>query len=219
MLRLLPFAFLLASCANERLVLTDHLVACGFLTPGDRSDLALANVYVPTSCYEQCFARASCEEIEATLCRTAFDLAFACDQECAFRCDDGAIVGVEQQCNGTNNCADSSDERGCTNIILCDGRPVSGALCDDRADCWDGSDERSCPGAFLCNGREAPASTRCDGRFFCPDGSDERDCPMYRCANGRMFAGGANVRCDGFQHCEDGSDEAGCARLILMCTP
>ena len=217
MLRLLPFVLLLAACAEARPDLTDHLVECGFLTPGDRSDVALRDVYLPTDCYEDCFARASCEAIEATLCRTSFDLAFACDQACAFRCNDGAIIGPERHCDGAENCVDGSDERGCANTVVCsDGSTHVGTRCDGRYDCGDGFDEQSCPG-LTCGSYTIPLSDRCDGITRCFDGGDERDCPMYRCADGRMFRGNSSVRCNGYTQCEDGSDEAGCARLTVMC--
>ncbi len=219
MRRLLPLVLLLAACAEPRPNLTDHLVECGFLTPGERVHLALRDVYLPSDCYEDCFARASCEAILATLCRTSFDLAFACDQECALRCGDGTLIGPERECDGAQNCTDGSDERGCTNTVVCsNGSTAVGARCDGRYDCGDGSDEQACPG-LTCGDYTLPPSDRCDGIPRCFDGSDERDCPTYRCANGRMFQDTSNARCNGYIECEDGSDEAGCARFTLTCSP
>lgn len=220
MRRLLPLVLLLTACAEEPRTLADQLVACGFLLPGDETDFALRDVYAPSACYEQCFARASCDEVEATLCRTSLDLAFACDQECAFRCNDNTIVGIERRCNGTVDCLDASDERGCTNLVSCDdGRTRVGARCDGQVDCDDGTDEQGCPG-LPCGDAVLPFSARCNRVLDCFfDGSDERDCPRYRCANGVMVDGGPEAHCNGVTQCEDGSDEAGCARLTLMCSP
>lgn len=219
MRRLLPLVLLVAACAEPRTNLTDHLMECGFLTPGDRVDVALRDVYLPTDCYEDCFARAACVSIEATLCRTSFDLAFACDQECAFRCGDDTIVGTERRCNAVNDCADGRDEEGCTNLVRCtDGSMRTGVRCNGSQDCYDNSDELGCPGT-TCNGSPLPAYLRCNGHVDCEEGSDERDCPTYGCDDGTTFAPRSDPRCDGYPQCADGSDEAGCARLTLMCSP
>jgi hypothetical protein len=214
----LPFAFLLLpACASERAVLASHLQECGLLTEGDRAAMALRDVYLPTPCYEDCFARASCEALEGALCRTSLELLFACDQACAFRCGDNTIIGTERRCNGVNDCEDARDEEGCTNLVRCaDGSMRTGVRCNGRQECWDNSDELGCPGPS-CNGSPLPSYLRCNGYNDCADGSDERVCPTYRCDDGTAFPFQSDPRCDGYTHCADASDEVGCARLALMC--
>ena len=206
---------LLPACASERTVLARHLQECGLITEGDRASSALRNVYLPSACYENCFAEASCEALEGALCRTSLELLLRCDQACAFRCSDGSLVGIERRCNGAIDCEGGADEQGCASAMGCGGAS-SGVRCDGRYDCPDGSDEEGCP-SLNCNGRQFSVRERCNGYGACPDGSDERDCPVYRCDDGQTITLGDDPRCDGRTQCSDASDEAGCAQLMLMC--
>jgi hypothetical protein len=216
----------LAGCeAQHGALLADRLRECALLTEGELGT-ALANggVYAPDECYERCLARASCAEIEDSLCRTSVSLLVACDQECAFRCDDGGLIGVEHVCDGYAQCMGREDEEGCDFALVCgDGTHVPGARCDGAWNCPDGSDENGCSvAAFPCDDGRGTYSRwqQCDGYLSCPDGSDEHGCPSHRCANGQVLTygvGRAGPRCDGWSQCGDGSDELDCARVTLTC--
>ena len=172
----------------------DALRACGLLTEGEvRWDA----FYAPTSCYRECLAEGSCEELEAALCRSSIELLQRCDARCAYRCDDDSLLPVEAECNGVVECVGGEDEAGCPTMICDDGSEVGGARCDGRWNCPDGSDERACP-------------VDCDQSW-------NSTCPPYRCPDGTEI--NYQPRCDGWAQCPDGSDEDGCAELILMCSP
>jgi len=179
------WAAVLAIGCTSAAPLQSRLAACELITEGDLPRLPL---YAPDACYERCLAAASCEQLEAALCRSDVSLLVACDQECAFACDDGGLVAVEAVCDGTAQCAGGEDEAEC---------PVY--VCDD--------------GTEIGAGRH-----RCNGWAACPDGSDEAGCPEpdpYVCDDGeRVYP---TARCDGFAACRDGSDEVGCAEPTWTC--
>lgn len=220
----IPLAALsLAGCANERQALTSQLEACGLLSEGRVSARTLSAIYAPNGCYEQCLAEATCAQLEEALCRTSVSLLVRCDERCAFRCDDGGLLGPERVCDGSPQCMGGEDERGCSFPLECrDGRRVPGARCDGAWNCPDGSDEQGCPPSeTTCDGgRWFGSWERCDGYQNCIDGADERDCPSHRCDDGRTITyrtGAEDPLCNGWTQCGDGSDERDCAQLVVMC--
>ena len=165
--------------------LQSRLLDCELITDGELRQVPL---YAPDDCYERCLGAASCDELEAALCRSNVALLVACDAECAFDCDDGSLVGVERVCDGRDDCEGREDERGCPTYTCDNGQVLVG---DDH---------------------------RCDGLYGCRDGSDEEGCAReerFECANGERVHPGA--RCDGWPACADESDEAGCAEPLWTC--
>ena len=110
-----------------------------------------------------------------------------------FRCNDSACIPRAYRCDSELDCADFSDEVGCSNFtcrpdrFTCDnGRCLPRyAVCDRNDDCGDYSDElQNCsayqcqPTQFRCrSGRCIPLEYRCDDQFDCEDSDDELDCP------------------------------------------
>lgn len=205
-------------------VLADRLRACGLVSAGDLGPSTLSQIYAPDACYARCLAEASCERLEAGLCRSMLDLLVACDERCAFRCEDGGLIGVERVCDGASQCMGGEDEVGCHFDLVCaNGARVPGARCDGAWNCPDGSDETGCPSQpSQCadgSGYLYPWQY-CDGVASCRDGSDEAGCPSFPCADGRTITyrdQQGTPRCNGYVQCADGSDELGCARLTLTC--
>jgi hypothetical protein len=219
-LAVLLFTGLVAGCSGERTALVAQLQGCGLLSEGRVVQRTLSSLYAPSACYEQCLAEASCEALSAALCRSDLSLPLACDARCAVRCGDGSLVGVESRCNGSNECEDGADERGCMFDLVCsDGRGVPGARCDGAWNCPRGEDEIGCPPnstSTMCDRglRWFGELDRCDGYAVCADGADERDCPTFACDDGqRLVYRADSPECDRVTNCRDGSDERGCARL------
>ncbi|PVD31633.1 hypothetical protein C0Q70_07050 [Pomacea canaliculata] len=114
-----------------------------------------------------------------------------CKEECdehEFRCDSGECIDSRYTCDGASNCADSSDERGCT-VTNCTEFKCSmfgqcfdlKNVCDGIMDCSDGSDEADCgytcgPDEFQCKKGCIPKRYVCDNYFDCSDGFDEQNC-------------------------------------------
>lgn len=169
--RLLLVALLLVGCDAT---VEDRLRACGFASEGSLPALPLYD----DACYRACFAGASCEALDAALCRTDVSLLIECDQQCAPRCDDGALIAPHQVCNGFSDCADDSDEQGCTPYVCADGQELGSRRprCDGWPDCADESDEEGCPRIVCGDGTELRPSHRCDGYEACADGADEAGC-------------------------------------------
>lgn len=212
----------LAGCASEPLrALTTQLRACELLTDGRIGSRTLEAIYAPTACYEQCLAEASCEELEDALCRTSVSLLVRCDEACAFRCDDGGLIGPERECDGSPQCMGGEDEESCNFPLTCrSGVRVAGARCDGAWNCSDGSDEEGCTVDRCDGGRWLGAWERCDGFQNCVDGTDERGCPTHLCDDGRTVTyrpDSGSPLCNGWTQCGDGSDERSCAQLDFAC--
>nr|XP_053635116.1 low-density lipoprotein receptor-like [Cherax quadricarinatus] len=78
-----------------------------------------------------------------------------CDPSRMFRCRNGECITKYFRCDGSPDCADSSDERGCgveenackKNHFMCVKNKACIPLlwkCDNESDCIDGSDEYNC---------------------------------------------------------------------------
>lgn len=224
-LALALFPIVTAGCAptGQGAVLSPRLRECGLLSAGAIGPYTLSGIYAPNACYEGCLAEASCEALEDGLCRTMLDLLIACDERCAFHCDDGGLLGPERVCDGSPQCMGGEDEEGCAFDLVCsNGARVAGARCDGAWNCPDGSDESGCSQMFECTdgSRSLYSWQRCDGSPTCRNGSDELGCPSWVCADGQRLTfreRESSPRCNGYAQCADGSDERGCATLTVQC--
>ncbi|XP_033636922.1 low-density lipoprotein receptor-related protein 2-like isoform X4 [Asterias rubens] len=172
----------------------------------------------------------------------------ACDKDTEFRCgSDGQCLPASWQCDGQQDCTDSSDESSCEGLELnCDAETEfecsDGCIpkqwrCDGEEDCKDGSDEASCvelelscsETEFKCSDNHCiPKHWHCDGDEDCNDGSDEATCSdvgvELNCNAETEFECSDQCitktwQCDGDTDCEDGSDEASCpGELELSCS-
>uniref|UniRef100_A0A8C4DW44 Suppression of tumorigenicity 14b n=1 Tax=Dicentrarchus labrax TaxID=13489 RepID=A0A8C4DW44_DICLA len=158
--------------------------------------------------------------------------AFVPDNPCPgrFQCTNNLCINSTLQCDGWNDCGDSSDEDGCTceaSQMKCKNGRCKPKFwkCDGNDDCGDNTDEENCvkckPEEFACrNKRCISQKLKCNGVDDCSDGSDESKCEKslvlqqcseftFRCRTGRCISK-LNPECDGEQDCEDGSDENSC---------
>uniref|UniRef100_UPI0037E8B79A suppressor of tumorigenicity 14 protein homolog n=1 Tax=Semicossyphus pulcher TaxID=241346 RepID=UPI0037E8B79A len=147
-----------------------------------------------------------------------------------FQCTNNLCLNKTLQCDGWNDCGDSSDEDNCTceaSQMKCKNGRCKPKFweCDGFDDCGDGTDEENCvkckPGEFSCrNTRCIPEELKCNRQDDCSDGSDESTCEKslvlqqcseftFRCRDGRCISK-LNPECDGEPDCEDGSDEDHC---------
>ena len=106
--------------------------------------------------------------------------------------DEDVCVPRAALCDGTSDCADSSDELGCgfacmdLEFTCGDGACIPRSWrCDGGADCADGSDEAECEstchlGEFRCPGTTdcIHPDRVCDEAEDCPDGADEERCAL-----------------------------------------
>ncbi|XP_072551752.1 ST14 transmembrane serine protease matriptase a [Salminus brasiliensis] len=153
---------------------------------------------------------------------SAFEPSNPCPDK--FLCNNKRCISTSLQCDGWNDCGDSSDEKNCkcsSSMISCRNglcKPMFWK-CDGVDDCGDRTDEMNCaackPGEFVCgDGKCISEKQKCDGRNDCSDNSDETDCGKaapcpqsnYVCKNGQCISK-QNPECDGENDCKDGSDE------------
>ena len=104
-------------------------------------------------CVLKCTQERSCDESEAYYCNALST--DPCVDACTldeFKCDDGTTVEASYQCDGFYDCADDSDEAGCSYFVCeTDAEIISlGYTCDGDPDCSDGSDEAGCA-EVICN--------------------------------------------------------------------
>jgi Low-density lipoprotein receptor domain class A len=175
---------------------------CGLLTPGtvdcsretlEASRGSATQRFDGAICGLDCLEGAECGVLEAVLCGTTADVntdatnldecLLACAEEYGFRCatpgSGPAAVPRGAVCDAENDCADGSDEVGCSLFACGDGVSVSmNSVCDGFRDCADGLDEvTGCPTIACTDGSLRPAWYACDGEADCPDASDEAGCP------------------------------------------
>jgi len=135
-----------------------------------------------------------------------------------YTCANGDTVLLSQVNDGTEDCADASDEPAILidgSMFMCDdGSTIYFYLANDgSADCADGSDEDNFITEYTCaNGNTIPSSWVNDEHDDCGDGSDEPVYDMsayetstYTCEDGSEVHL-SNVN-DGTDDCADGTDE------------
>ncbi|KAF5300807.1 hypothetical protein FQR65_LT09110 [Abscondita terminalis] len=151
-----------------------------------------------------------------------------------FICGDGTQIKLNQVCDGSRDCPDSSDERRrlCYHLVCPENtfRCYYGACvnksvrCDGNYQCADKSDESNCGhpscslSEFQCSSLECiPQEKLCNGYDDCLDRSDENSdiceeviitCPenTHHCKYGGCIK--LEALCNGFNDCLDGSDES-----------
>ncbi|KAL1461807.1 hypothetical protein WDU94_013678 [Cyamophila willieti] len=153
-----------------------------------------------------------------------------------FKCSNGRCINLNYLCDKKTDCADKSDEQGCTRPVhICDNHKGFACadktlcityswVCDGRKDCTDGSDEVECDGDYTsfppCDRNEFQCSDAlfclrwsqvCDRTAQCSDGSDEL-CSNNTCRGDQFHCESGScipdiLACDGIPHCNDGSDE------------
>ncbi|XP_041762389.1 basement membrane-specific heparan sulfate proteoglycan core protein isoform X4 [Anopheles merus] len=120
-------------------------------------------------------------------------------------CMNGNCILKSQICDGRQDCADNSDENGCSHKDLCE------------------------PNQFKCRNRKCVLKTwMCDGEQDCGDGSDEENCATlppnapcrydeFQCRDGQCIP--KSFQCDTHADCQDKSDEVGCMAPAVIQPP
>ncbi|XP_074025385.1 basement membrane-specific heparan sulfate proteoglycan core protein isoform X7 [Leptinotarsa decemlineata] len=152
-----------------------------------------------------------------------------CRADDAVQCEDGSrVICSDQICDGSFDCDDGGDERGCqgecrVGEFKCDISrciPLS-QRCDGVPNCSDNTDEHNCvtectDQQFRCDGdRCLPNELKCNGVRDCQDNEDERDCQVpLRCLPTEFSCGDMCIPtyavCNGIRECRNGIDEANC---------
>ncbi|MDA8759447.1 hypothetical protein N9M83_04365 [Candidatus Poseidonia alphae] len=135
-----------------------------------------------------------------------------------YTCADGDTVLLSQVNDGTEDCADASDEPNVQSdgsMYMCDdGSTIDFYLANDgEADCADGSDEDNFITQYTCdNGNTIPSYWVNDEYDDCGDGSDEPvydmsayETSVYTCEDGSEVP--LSTVNDGTDDCADGTDE------------
>jgi len=135
-----------------------------------------------------------------------------------YTCANGDTVLLSQVNDGTEDCADASDEPNIQSdgsMFMCDdGSTIDFYLANDGdADCADGSDEDNFITTYTCaNGNTIPSSWVNDEYDDCGDGSDEPfydlseyETSVYTCEDGTEVP--LSTVNDGTDDCADGTDE------------
>jgi len=135
-----------------------------------------------------------------------------------YTCANGDTVLLSQVNDGTEDCADASDEPDIQtdgSMFTCnDGSTIDFYLANDgNADCADGSDEDNFITTYTCaNGNTVPYYYINDGYDDCGDGSDEPvydmsdyETSVYTCEDGSEVP--LSTVNDGTDDCADGTDE------------
>jgi len=135
-----------------------------------------------------------------------------------YTCANGDTVLLSQVNDGTEDCADASDEPNVQSdgsMFMCDdGSTIDFYLANDgSADCADGSDEDNFITEYTCaNGNTIPSSWVNDDYDDCGDGSDEPvydmseyETSIYTCEDGSEVP--LSTVNDGTDDCADGTDE------------
>ena len=135
-----------------------------------------------------------------------------------YTCANGDTVLLSQVNDGTEDCADASDEpdlQSDGSMFMCDdGSTIDFYLANDgSADCGDGSDEDNFMTEYTCaNGYTIPSWLVNDEYDHCGDGSDEPvydlseyETSIYTCEDGSEVP--LSTVNDGTDDCADGTDE------------
>jgi hypothetical protein len=111
-------------------------------------------------CYYGCYEAATCGALTDYYCKEATNSLADCLTACdTFTCGDGSTVPSFYTCDGSADCDDGADERGCVTapVFQCkSGETVDGSdRCDGYDQCTDSSDEAGCP-ELTCPQPSAP---------------------------------------------------------------
>lgn len=132
--------------------LNARAVSCGLLLPGNNAPCDEPETQ-REACFMDCFQGISCADWRESVCSdtdlppgTVLNCIEICEGQ-PFVCDSGEVISGSAECDGFFECADGSDENGCSEAFFeCDGISFPEDFrCDGSQDCSDGSDELRCP--------------------------------------------------------------------------